>query len=139
MEAVSAHIDECSSCKAELARIHEIMSLVEDSHEEMEPPVGLWHGVHGMITSPARPGLLERVAHSFFPPRRAIAFAAGLAAVAGAILLQMPHEAPQRPASMAMIQYVQDHAAASSGDVFSDRVNLGFVSSTGAKVGNRQQ
>ncbi len=138
-QSVTLHLDNCVNCASELARLESVMSMVVENIGELEPPSDLWQSVSSRIAQKPWFGLMDRLQNAFFPPRRAIAFAVGFAAIAGAVVLGPSPKVPVHNADMAMMPYVADHAAASSDDAYADRVSLGFIASMSSDRGHSEQ
>ena len=129
---IREHLDDCPECARELDRLHLIMAALEEEMAEIDPPRGLWHGVHHRITSDTNPSWQDRIGSIFQRPRRLIAVGIGSAALASALIFGLSIKSPEPAAAVlepAAVEYIQNHASSASGDAFADRVSLGFVAS----------
>lgn len=129
---VREHLDECPECALELERIHLIMAAVEEEMTEIDPPNGLWHGVHHRIIAGKKPSWQDRIGLILQRPRRLITVGIGAAALASALIFGLSIRTPEPVAALpepAAVEYIQNHASAASSDAFADRVSLGFVAS----------
>ncbi|MBI2842260.1 MAG: zf-HC2 domain-containing protein [Armatimonadetes bacterium] len=135
-ERVREHVSTCRACAVEMERLELVMSAVEEEMTPVEPPVGLWNGVYNRISSPKRESVRDRVGRVLLRPRKVLSFGIGLATLAIVAFLGVSEHRQQVVATVsdpAAIEYVQSHLSVAAGDVFADRVSLGFAVSLSAE------
>jgi hypothetical protein len=149
---VGKHLDACETCRMELARLDGVLRLVE-THASVTPPSGLWEGVlHQIEAAEAPDGVRQtpdagrRTSARGFPwampwPALSVAWRwAGGAALATGLavtfwvtrtpwspLAHRDPAGPARPVNISdpeLVAAVQQHAFASSGQLFADRAGL---------------
>jgi Putative zinc-finger len=143
MTRVGEHLRGCERCGRERARLQAALRLVEQLGA-VSPPPGLWHGVHHLIQADgaeerALPRLspADRLRRWWSWPARAAAAAGAAAVLAAAVWFTQGvgtpignETAPQPSAPMTdpeMVAAVQQHALASTGQLFADRAGLESV------------
>ncbi len=148
MTRVGEHLRGCDRCRWEFERLQAALRLVERLGA-VSPPPGLWHGVYNRIQadgvgdlspgpSPLRGGEslspVDRLRRWWSWPVRAAAAAGAAAVLAAAVWLTQglgthtsigPTAAPMTDPEM--IAAVQQHALASTGQLFADRAGLESV------------
>jgi hypothetical protein len=143
MTRVGEHLRGCERCRRERARLQAALRLVEQLGA-VSPPPGLWHGVYHCIQADGvgerslpRLSPADRLRRWWSWPMRA-ATAAGAAAVLAAavwftqgvgtpIVNVRPPQASTPMTDPEMVAAVQQHALASTGQLFADRAGLESV------------
>ena len=120
---VASHLRECADCRGELEKQERVMLLVEDL-ASLEPPVGLWNGVHNRINAtPVHPSVWTQLKEGHY--RRRARWSAGFATVAlTALILYLTSNVPHRPAGIEAQEYLEGHASYASQDVLADQAAL---------------
>lgn len=137
-EKVREHLAGCASCARELERLDLIMAAVEQEMIEIEPPQGLWNGIHNrLFVEPRRRswfgGLTLRPSKMF-----AVGATAALATILAVGLVPKSNVKVVPTPNAAVMGYVRDHATAASSGAFADRVSLGFVASISTDGGRKE-
>ncbi len=138
--SVDAHLRTCLACRAELARLERVKTLL-GALPEVEPPAGLFADVLRLKRrEPVLGPLVEWMRSAFRRP--AVAVAAGVLAI---LLVALPMAKGRidrlQAANVGVDVYVREHALLSAADPFADRAYLGLLvgDANVALVGQRRE
>ncbi len=125
---VRAHLDRCTACQEELARLRRVKQLL-GALPEKAPPQEFWISLRRGLESPAPPvwlAILELLRSAFRRPAVAIA-AFAVVVLLIALPLVKGHIDRLRAAETGVDVYVREHALVSAADPFVDRAYLGLL------------
>lgn len=124
-ELVSEHLAGCTSCRAELAALEEVDSLVERATKRQAPD--LWEAISPRLQPRMSPWF-----SSIFSARRRV-YAAGMTVAAAAMVVvlfwQKPVLQPAPQTNTVRLQRADSHATMTWSDPFADRVSLAILDS----------
>lgn len=125
VKSVNGHIAECPECAGELARLDQVLEIIDSNTPEYEPPTGLWHGVYNAIEASEPPGkpTLDFWAWWRKPVRIAMA---GTMTAAAAIIISLtysPRGVDIVPQATTNSEYVQAHLLYAGQTTLADRIS----------------
>ncbi len=120
---IESHLAECPECQAEYRLQEQVMLMIEEV-DSLEPPVGLWNGVHNRISAtPVHPSVWKQLKEGHY--RRRARWSVGFATIALTALILHSTTSIQHPtAGPEALEYVQGHAIYASQDVLADQTAL---------------
>lgn len=123
---IELHLASCPACTAELAKLNNVMLLIDDL-DAVEPPAGLWNGVYNRITAPEpRPSAWDQVRNWMHFRGKGWSVGFVTAALAVMMLTSRTHN-PSTGSTYAADEYIQGHATYASQDLFADQAALDSV------------